>query len=233
MAFVAATRGYRLILTMPETMSIERRRLLAAFGAEIVLTPGAEGMQGAVRRAEELSRSIPNAYMPQQFENPANPGIHARTTAVEIWRDTAGQVDVLVAGVGSGGTLTGIAGHLKSLRPELLAVAVEPEESPVLSGGPAAPHPIQGIGAGFVPGVLRPELIDEIIRVPGEQAAAMARKLARREGILAGISSGAAVWAALQVAVRPQHCGKLVVAIFPDTGERYLSTGLFEEGPAG
>lgn len=229
LAFVCAARGYRLILTMPETMSRERRELLEALGAELVLTPGAEGMRGAIRAAEELTRSIPDAFMPDQFRNPANPAIHRRTTAEEIWRDTEGQVDILVAGVGTGGTLTGIAEVLKSRKPGFRTVAVEPAASPVLSGGSPGPHSIQGIGAGFVPEVLRRELIDEIVPVRDEDAAAMARRLAREEGIFVGISSGAAAWAALKIAARPENAGKLIVAVFPDTGERYLSTGLFQE----
>ncbi len=228
LAFVAAARGYRLMLTMPETMSVERRRLLAAFGAEVVLTPGSEGMRGAVRKAEELAASIPNSFMPQQFKNPANPRIHEKTTAQEIWRDTDGEVDILVAGVGTGGTISGVARAIKALKSDFRAVAVEPDESPVLSGGCAGPHKIQGIGAGFVPDVLRCDLIDEIIRVPQENAAEMARRLAREEGILAGISSGAATWAAVQVASREESRGKLIVVVLPDTGERYLSTGLFD-----
>ncbi|HHY46437.1 MAG TPA: cysteine synthase A [Firmicutes bacterium] len=228
LAFVSAARGYRLILTMPETMSLERRKLLAAFGAEIVLTPGSEGMRGAVRKAEELAASIPNSFMPQQFKNPANPEIHMKTTAVEIWRDTGGEVDILVAGVGTGGTITGVARVIKGLKNSFKAIAVEPEESPVLSGGSPGPHKIQGIGAGFVPDVLRRDLIDEIIRVPQEKAAEMAKRLAKEEGILAGISSGAATWAAVQVAFREENRDKLVVVILPDTGERYLSTGLFD-----
>jgi len=227
LAFVCAARGYRLILTMPETMSSERRQLLRALGAEIVLTPGAEGMAGAVRKAEELALQLPKTFMPQQFKNPANPEIHRLTTAEEIWRDTEGQVDILVAGVGTGGTITGVAEVLKERKPGFKAVAVEPASSPVLSGGEPGPHRIQGIGAGFVPEVLRLDLIDEVVRVTDEDAQETSRRLAREEGILAGISSGAAVWAALQVAGRPENEGKTVVAILPDTGERYLSTGLY------
>ena len=227
LAFVCAARGYRLILTMPETMSSERRQLLRALGAEIVLTPGAEGMAGAVRKAEELALQLPKTFMPQQFKNPANPEIHRLTTAEEIWRDTEGQVDILVAGVGTGGTITGVAEVLKERKPGFKAVAVEPASSPVLSGGEPGPHRIQGIGAGFVPEVLRLDLIDEVVRVTDEDAQETSRRLAREEGILAGISSGAAVWAALQVAGRPENEGKTIVAILPDTGERYLSTGLY------
>ena len=227
LAFVCAARGYRLILTMPETMSSERRQLLRALGAEIVLTPGAEGMAGAVRKAEELALRLPKTFMPQQFKNPANPEIHRLTTAEEIWRDTEGQVDILVAGVGTGGTITGVAEVLKERKPGFKAVAVEPASSPVLSGGEPGPHRIQGIGAGFVPEVLRLDLIDEVVRVTDEDAQETSRRLAREEGILAGISSGAAVWAALQVADRPENEGKTIVAILPDTGERYLSTGLY------
>ena len=227
LAFVCAARGYRLILTMPETMSSERRQLLRALGAEIVLTPGAEGMAGAVRKAEELALQLPKTFMPQQFKNPANPEIHRLTTAEEIWRDTEGQVDILVAGVGTGGTITGVAEVLKERKPGFKAVAVEPASSPVLSGGEPGPHRIQGIGAGFVPEVLRLDLIDEVVRVTDEDAQETSRRLAREEGILAGISSGAAVWAALQVADRPENEGKTIVAILPDTGERYLSTGLY------
>lgn len=228
LAFVAAARGYRLILTMPETMSIERRKLLAALGAEVVLTPGTEGMSGAVRKAQELLASIPGALMPQQFENPANPAIHRRTTALEIWEDTDGQVDIVVAGVGTGGTITGVAEVLKVKKPSLQAVAVEPTASPVLSGGKPGPHKIQGIGAGFVPQVLNREILDEIILVTNEDALAMGRRLAREEGLLVGISSGAAVHAAIELARRPENAGKLIVAVAPDTGERYLSTALFE-----
>jgi cysteine synthase A len=227
LAFVCAARGYRLILTMPDTMSIERRRLLQALGAELILTPGAEGMPGAVRKAEELAVQDTRYFIPQQFKNPANPEIHRRTTAEEIWRDTDGEVDVVVAGVGTGGTITGIAEVLKDRKPGFQAIAVEPSASPVLSGGKPGPHKIQGIGAGFVPDVLRVDLIDEVIQVANEDAAATARRLAKEEGILAGISSGAAAFAALQVAARPENAGRLIVVILPDTGERYLSTGLF------
>ena len=229
LAFVAARRGYRLILTMPETMSVERRKLLRAFGAEVVLTPGAEGMKGAIRRAEELAASIPGALILQQFANPANPEVHRRTTAVEIWEDTAGKVDILVAGVGTGGTLTGVASVIKKLKPEFKAVAVEPEGSPVLSGGAPGPHKLQGIGAGFVPEVLDRSLIDEVVRVCEADAGAMVHRLAREEGILAGISSGAALWAAVQVASREENRGKMVVVVLPSPGERYLSTWLFED----
>ena len=228
LAFVCAARGYRLVLTMPDTMSIERRRLLEALGAELVLTPGKEGMSGAIRKAEEMAAQDPRYFIPQQFKNPANPEVHRRTTAEEIWRDTDGQVDIVVAGVGTGGTITGIAEVIKVCKPDFEAIAVEPAASPVLSGGEPGPHKIQGIGAGFVPDVLRLELVDEVIRVADEDAAKMARRLAREEGILCGISSGAAVHAALQVAARPENKGKLLVAILPDTGERYLSTLLFE-----
>ena len=229
LAFVAAARGYRLVLVMPETMSIERRKLLKALGADLVLTPGSQGMKGAIATAEEmLAKDRRYYYIPQQFRNPANPEIHRKTTAEEIWRDTDGKVDIVVAGVGTGGTITGIAEVIKSRRPGFRAIAVEPAASPVLSGGEPGPHKIQGIGAGFVPDVLRRDLVDEIVKVEYEDAIKTARRLAKEEGILVGISSGAAAWAALRVAARPENKGKLVVAIMPDTGERYLSTELFE-----
>lgn len=228
LAFVCAARGYNLIITMPETMSVERRLLLEALGAEVVLTPGSEGMAGAIKKAQALAAETPNSFMAQQFQNPANPRAHRETTAEEIWRDTGGLVDVLVAGVGTGGTITGVAEVIKGRRPGFRAVAVEPAGSPVLSGGQPGPHSIQGIGAGFVPPVLRMDLIDEVVPVKDEAARATAGRLAREEGILAGMSSGAAVWAALQVAARAESRGKLIVVILPDTGERYLSAGLFQ-----
>ena len=229
LAFVAAARGYRLILTMPDTMSVERRQLLAILGAELVLTPGGEGMKGAIRKAEELAVLTPGALILQQFENPANPEIHRKTTAEEIWADTDGKADFIVAGVGTGGTLTGVAEVMKARKPGFMAIAVEPEGSPVLSGGQPGPHKIQGIGAGFIPGVLNRGIIDEVIRVSNENAGVIARRLAREEGILAGISGGAALWAGLEVAKRPENNGKLIVVVLPDTGERYLSTWLFKE----
>ncbi len=228
LAMVAAARGYKLILTMPDTMSKERRMLLRAYGAELILTPGSEGMPGAIKRAEELVAGDPERYfLPQQFNNPANPAIHRRTTAEEIWRDTDGQVDFLVAGVGTGGTITGVGEVLKARKPSFKAIAVEPDASPVLSGGQKGPHPLQGIGAGFVPQVLNTAIYDEIIRVKGDDAFEIARRMAREEGLLVGISSGAATWAALQVANRPENKGKLIVVIIPSFGERYLSTPLF------
>lgn len=227
LAFVCAARGYKLVLTMPETMSKERRMLLRAYGAELILTPGSEGMPGAIRRAEELAASDPRYFMPQQFKNLANPEIHRKTTAEEIWRDTDGQVDFLVAGIGTGGTITGVGEVIKARKPSFKAIAVEPEASPVLSGGQKGPHPIQGIGAGFVPDVLNTAIYDEIIRVKNDDAFATARRLACEEGLLVGISSGASTWAALQVAQRPENAGKLIVVIIPSFGERYLSTPLF------
>ncbi len=229
LAMVAASRGYKITLVMPETMTIERRKLLRAFGAELVLTPGKEGMNGAIARAMQMKTEDPRFfYIPQQFRNPANPAMHRATTAEEIWRDTGGAVDAIVAGVGTGGTITGVAEVLKGRKPGFRAYAVEPDASPVLSGGTPGPHKIQGIGAGFIPDVLRRELIDEVIRVTNDDAIAMARRLAREEGILAGISSGAATWAAITVAAREENKGKCFVVVLPDTGERYLSTELFD-----
>jgi len=229
LAFVCAAKCYRLILTMPDTMSIERRQLLNIFGAELVLTPGSEGMPGAIREAEELLKSTPNSFMPHQFKNPANPKIHRETTAEEIWNDTDGNVDILVSGVGTGGTITGVSEIIKKRKPEFKAVAVEPVDSPVLSGGSPGPHKIQGIGAGFIPEVLELDLVDEIIKVSNEDAGNFARRLAKEEGILAGISSGAAVCAAIEIAKREENRGKLIVVVLPDTGERYLSTWLFQD----
>lgn len=229
LAMVCAARGYRCVLTMPETMSRERRMLLRAYGAELVLTPGSEGMAGAIRKAEEMAASDPRYFIPQQFQNPANPEIHRRTTAEEIWRDTDGKVDILVAGVGTGGTLTGISEVIKARKPSVQAVAVEPDASPVLSGGQKGPHPLQGIGAGFIPGVLNTKIYNEVIRVKGEDAFATARRMGREEGLLVGISAGAATWAALQLAHRPENAGKLIVVIIPDFGERYLSTPLYAD----
>ena len=228
LAFVCAARGYKLILTMPDTMSMERRQLLSVFGAELVLTPGSEGMPGTVRKAEQLVAENPNYFMPQQFKNPANPEIHRLTTAEEIWRDTDGRVDILISGVGTGGTITGVAEVIKPRKPGFKAIAVEPVDSPVLSGGKPGAHKIQGIGAGFVPDILRIDLVDEIVKVTNEDAGIIARRLAKEEGLLAGISSGAAVWAALEVAKRTESEGKLIVVVLPDTGERYLSTWLFQ-----
>ena len=227
LAMVCAARGYKCVLTMPETFSKERRMLLRAYGAELVLTPGAEGMPGAIKKAEEMAAADPRYFIPQQFKNPANPEIHRRTTAEEIWRDTDGQADILVGGVGTGGTITGVGEVIKALKPSFQVIAVEPDASPVLSGGQKGPHPIQGIGAGFVPDVLNTKIYEEIIRVKNEDALETARRLGREEGILAGISSGAAMWAALQVARREENAGRLIVVILPDYGERYLSTPLF------
>jgi cysteine synthase A len=229
LAFVAAAKKYRLLLTMPETMSIERRKLLKHLGAELVLTPGAQGMTGAINRAKEILAETPGAFMPNQFANPANPEIHRRTTAEEIWRDTKGAVDLLISGVGTGGTITGTAEVIKKRKPSFKAVAVEPAASPVLSGGKPGPHKIQGIGAGFVPEILNTKIIDEIITVSNDEAFETSRRVAKEEGILCGISSGAAVFAALQVAARPENKGKLIVAVLPSTGERYLSTELFKD----
>ena len=227
LAMVAAARGYKIVLTMPETMSKERRMLLRAYGAELILTPGPEGMGGAIKRAEELAASDPKYFLPQQFKNPANPEIHRKTTAEEIWRDTDGKVDFLVAGIGTGGTITGVGEVIKSRKPSFKAIAVEPDASPVLSGGQKGPHPIQGIGAGFVPAVLNTKIYDEIVRVKNDDALETARRLAKEEGLLVGISSGAATWAAIQVAKRPENAGKLIVVIIPSFGERYLSTALY------
>lgn len=229
LALVAASRGYRLILTMPDTMSVERRSLLKAYGAEVVLTPGAERMSGAIKKAQEIARETPNSFIPQQFENPANPEIHRRTTAEEIWEDTDGKIDILVGGVGTGGTITGVGEALKARKPELQVVAVEPSGSPVLSGGNPGAHNIQGIGAGFVPKVLNMKIIDEIIPVTDAQAYEVGRNLAAQEGMMVGISSGAAAYAAMELAKRPENEGKLIVVIFPDTGDRYLSTALFQQ----
>ncbi len=228
LAFVAAVKGYQCVLVMPETMSLERRITLRAFGAKLVLTEGAKGMRGAIDKANELSAAIPNAFMPQQFMNPANPEVHRRTTAIEIWEDTDGQVDALISGVGTGGTITGVAQVLKEKKPSFQAIAIEPEASPVLSGGSPGPHPIQGIGAGFVPDVLDRDLIDDVIKVSADDSFDMARRLAKEEGILCGISSGAAVTAAIEYGKRSENAGKLVVAIIPSFGERYLNTKLFE-----
>jgi cysteine synthase len=227
LAMVCAQRGYKLTLVMPETMSQERRKLLRAYGAELILTPGAQGMAGAIAKAEALAAADPNIWIPQQFQNPANPEIHRRTTAEEIWRDTDGSVDVVVSGIGTGGTITGVGEVLKARKPLLKLIAVEPAASPVLSGGQKGPHPIQGIGAGFVPDVLNTQVYDEIIQVAADDAFALARRMATEEGLLVGISSGAATWAALQVAQRPENAGKLIVVIIPSFGERYLSTALY------
>jgi len=230
LAFAAAAKGYRLILVMPDTMSVERRNLLKAYGAELVLTPGSEGMSGAIKKAQELSAEIPGSYVPQQFENPANPDIHRRTTAEEIWRDTDGEIDIFVGGVGTGGTISGVGEVLKAKKPGVQVIAVEPTDSAVLSGGPKGPHKIQGIGAGFVPKNYNSTFVDEVFQVSNDQAFEIARTLARTEGLLVGISSGAAAYAATQIALRPENAGKTIVVLLPDNGERYLSTTLFQEG---